>query len=153
MFVESELPPHGFDLFHGPLLTQIGDVFLNVGCAVCHIADIGGVKGIYSDFLLHSIDDPGRGSYDDVPAGVTLPEDRPRESEWRTPPLWGVADSAPYLHDGSAPTLRDAILRHKGDAKVVTDAYSKLSKDDQASLIAFLQTLRAPRDAMAVARK
>ena len=33
------------------------------------------------------------------------PEDDPKPSEWKTPPLWGVADSAPYLHDGSAPTL------------------------------------------------
>ena len=23
------------------------------------------------------------------------------QREWRTPPLWGVADSAPYLHDGT----------------------------------------------------
>ncbi len=31
-----------------------------------------------------------------------------------TPGLRGIADSAPYLHDGSAPTLRDALLRTRG---------------------------------------
>ena len=36
-----------------------------------------------------------------------------RSSEWRTPPLWGVADSAPYLHDGRAATLEAAILAQR----------------------------------------
>ncbi|MCA9158050.1 MAG: hypothetical protein KDA72_06970 [Planctomycetales bacterium] len=27
------------------------------------------------------------------------------QREWKTPPLWGGADSAPYLHDGRAETL------------------------------------------------
>src|SRR5262249_20774449 len=76
------------------------------------------------------------------------PEDEPKPSEWKTPPLWGVADSAPYLHDGSAATLYDAIMRHRGDAKAVFEAYQPLSPDDQAALIAFLKTLRAPPDAI-----
>ena len=33
--------------------------------------------------------------------------------EWRTPPLWGVRDSAPYLHDGRAATLEEAIALHE----------------------------------------
>src|SRR5262249_10630713 len=43
--------------------------------------------------------------------------DSPLQSEWRTPPLWGVADSPPYLHDGRAPTLLDAIEWHSGEAE------------------------------------
>ena len=42
------------------------------------------------------------------------------ESEWRTPPLWGVADSPPYLHDGRAATLIDAITLHGGEAETAT---------------------------------
>ncbi|MGB7347706.1 MAG: di-heme oxidoredictase family protein, partial [Pirellulaceae bacterium] len=38
------------------------------------------------------------------------------QREWRTPPLWGVADSAPYLHDGRAKTLHEAVLWHGGEA-------------------------------------
>ena len=29
--------------------------------------------------------------------------------EWRTPPLWGFRDSAPYLHDGRARNLVEAV--------------------------------------------
>ena len=36
--------------------------------------------------------------------------------EWRTPPLWGVRDSAPYMHDGRAETLLEAISMHDGEA-------------------------------------
>ena len=35
--------------------------------------------------------------------------EQPTPGEWRTAPLWGVADSGPYLHDGRAVTLEAAI--------------------------------------------
>jgi len=38
-----------------------------------------------------------------------LPDDVARPDEWRTPPLWGVADSAPYLHDGRAATSKTPL--------------------------------------------
>jgi mono/diheme cytochrome c family protein len=133
------------------------EVFAAVGCAACHTPDVGGVAGVYSDFLLHEITDPtpnGRSSYGpDVPPDLPVPEDHPKSDEWRTPPLWGVADSAPYMHNGSARTLRDAVLRHGGDAKAVTEAYKKLPKDDQEALVAFLRTLKAPPDAPPVGDK
>jgi len=81
------------------------------------------------------------------PSDVPLPEDHPKDTEWRTPPLWGVADSAPYMHDGSAATLRDAILRHGADAKLVREVYKKLKAGDQQALLAFLGTLKTPPDA------
>ena len=37
--------------------------------------------------------------------------------EWRTPPLWGLRDSGPYLHDGRAATLEQAIASHGGEAQ------------------------------------
>jgi len=30
-------------------------------------------------------------------------------------PLWGVRDSGPYLHDGGAETIQDAIAMHGGE--------------------------------------
>ena len=33
-------------------------LFDSIGCAVCHIPDMGGVRGVYSDFLLHRMGDP-----------------------------------------------------------------------------------------------
>ncbi|WP_439621565.1 di-heme oxidoredictase family protein [Gemmata sp.] len=132
-------------------------LFGAVGCAVCHVPDLGGVKGVYSDFMLYTLEDPpppggGSGRYDpDPPAELRLPprpDDEPRPAEWKTPPLWGVADSAPYLHDGSAATLRDAVLKHLGDAKGVTEKFKALSTGDQAALVAFLGSLKAPPDAL-----
>ena len=41
-------------------------------------------------------------------------DDGPSPGEWRTPPLWGVADSAPYMHDGRAANLEQAIVMHGG---------------------------------------
>jgi CxxC motif-containing protein (DUF1111 family) len=58
-----------------------------------------------------------------------------------TPPLWGVAVTAPYLHDGRAATLGDAIAAHDGEAASVTAAFQALSADDQQKLIEFLGTL------------
>jgi CxxC motif-containing protein (DUF1111 family) len=132
------------------------ELFGSVGCAVCHVPDMGGVKGVYSDFLLYTLDDPhppgGGGDYSSGPPPQLQlpprPDDEPKPNEWKTPPLWGVADSAPYLHDGSAPTLRDAILRHRGDAKGVTQKYQALPPADQAAVVSFLGTLKAPPDAL-----
>jgi CxxC motif-containing protein (DUF1111 family) len=133
------------------------ELFRTVGCAVCHVPDLGGVKGIYTDFLLYSLEDPpppgasGGGEYDTGPSPLLglpqRPDDDPKPNEWKTPALWGVADSAPYMHDGSARTLRDAILKHGGDARSVREKYKSLSAEDQSALLAFLETLKAPPDA------
>lgn len=74
--------------------------------------------------------------------------------------LWGVADTAPYLHDGRAFTIRDAILHHGGvpdsltNGTSITDDGSEafgavsqfVAKSDaeQDAVLAFLDTLRSP---------
>ena len=68
------------------------------------------------------------------------------QREWRTPPLWGVADTAPYLHDGRAETLDEAILWHGGEAESSRNLYSDLSRESKDAVLAFLSSLRAPRD-------
>jgi mono/diheme cytochrome c family protein len=69
-------------------------------------------------------------------------------SQFLTPPLWGVAASAPYLHDGRAATLGDAIKQHDGEGAAVRDAYLLLADDDQQKVVEFLGTLsRDPRHA------
>jgi CxxC motif-containing protein (DUF1111 family) len=122
-------------------------VFRNVGCASCHTPDLGGVRGVYSDFLLHRVtgEVAAEGGYcSQADPDVPLPAGQPLLNEWKTPPLWGVADSAPYFHDGACATLGGAILRHGGEAQGVTDAYLRLTADEQEQLIAFLLTLKAP---------
>jgi len=125
-------------------------LFSKVGCAACHTPDIGGVAGIYTDFLLHRLDDRSKGSggYGSrVIPPVPLPEAYPLPEEWKTPALWGVADSAPYFHDGGSPTLESAILRHHGDAQEITTAYKALPASDRQAIISFLKTLKAPEEA------
>ena len=130
------------------------EMFAKVGCAACHTPDMGGVAGVYTDFLLHRLDDRslpgggggGYGSRNATPP-VPLPEAFPLEEEWKTPALWGVADSAPYFHDGGSPTLESAILRHMGDAEQITRAYKHLPASDRQAVIAFLKTLKAPVEA------
>jgi hypothetical protein len=58
--------------------------------------------------------------------------------------LWGVADTAPYLHDGRAMTLTEAILMHGGEAQSSRDLFASLGDAERASVLAFLGTLRTP---------
>ncbi len=128
-------------------------LFEKVGCTVCHVSSLGGVDGVYSDFLLHRLtSSEDLGGYREVPQ-VELPTDHPLADEWKTPALWGVADSAPYFHDGKSPTLRAAIDRHQGDASAVTRGFVSLSERDQNAVIAFLSTLKAPRQEKPAPRK
>jgi cytochrome c peroxidase len=66
------------------------------------------------------------------------------QSEWRTPPLWGLGDSPPYLHDGRAATVNDAIEWHGGEAEFSVKQYKELELTDRVSLVNFLHSLRAP---------
>jgi CxxC motif-containing protein (DUF1111 family) len=122
-------------------------LFHTIGCAECHVADLGGIKGLYSDLLLHRMGHSlaGDGFYADPdPDLPVLARDLPQDDEWRTPPLWGVADSAPYLHDGRAVTLSEAIRLHGGESERASVRFAQLSESRKAELLAFLKTLRAP---------
>lgn len=122
-------------------------IFADVGCADCHVPKMGGVEGIYSDFHLYRLTDPeSQSSYSSqFNSNVEFPLGAIELDEWKTPPLWGVADSAPYMHDGSAETLETAISMHHGDADFSRQAFMKSSFEDQQALVAFLKTLRAPK--------
>ena len=77
-------------------------------------------------------------------AGLVVPED-----EFLTRPLWGVGDTGPWLHDGRAQSLEEAILLHRSDgseANDVIDAFTKLPSGEKDAIIKFLLTLRLPLD-------
>ena len=59
--------------------------------------------------------------------------------------LWGVADTAPYMHDGRALTLGDAILMHGGEAQAARDNYAALTDEGKVKILGFLRSLRTPR--------
>ncbi len=129
-------------------------LFNEIGCADCHTRDLGPVAGIYSDNLLHDLGiqlESSTGYY-----GSIIPEpivangnfevsQQPSPVEWRTAPLWGVADSGPYLHDGRANTLEEAIELHAGESVDVTARFREATMADRQAIIAFLNTLKAPR--------
>jgi CxxC motif-containing protein (DUF1111 family) len=75
------------------------------------------------------------GPQDTIPARIFL-----------TRPLWGLAETAPYLHDGRAPTVHDAIVLHDGEAAAARDAYLALGERERAGIRVFLTSLsREPK--------
>ena len=93
---------------------------------------------LWSDLKRH---DMGDKLADPHPTFGTFPA-----RQFLTPPLWGVGVTAPYLHDGRAATLADAIAQHDGEAAGVRAAFLALDADSQAQVVEFLQTLaRDPR--------
>jgi len=66
-------------------------------------------------------------------------------AQFTTARLWGVADTAPYLHDGRALTLTEAIALHGGEAQAARDAFiDTLDAQEKETLLAFLRSLRTP---------
>ena len=146
---------------------QRGEVlFEKSGCAICHVRDVGPATGLFSDLLLH---DMGPGLSDPLPAMPELNENSTLSpgsgysgpslsielvkhvttnihQEWRTPPLWGVATSGPYLHDGRAASLDQAIQWHGGEGQRAAEAFRALKPDERGDLIQFLDSLAAPTE-------
>ena len=93
---------------------------------------------VFSDLKRHAM---GAGLADPHDGEPPLPRD-----VFLTRPLWGLAETAPYMHDGRAATIPAAILAHGGEAKKARDAFAALSPDDQADVHLFLLSLtREPR--------
>lgn len=108
-------------------------LFSSVGCESCHresFPSSAGVVRLYSDLLLHDVG---------TAVGVGIPDGNATGAEFRTPPLWGIGSTAPYLHDGRAETLESAILAHQREGAAATDAYVALSPTEKTALIAFLR--------------
>lgn len=128
-------------------------LFEKMGCADCHSERLGPIAGIYSDMLLHDMGvelESSTGYYGSIIPQPTIRNDKfavteqPTPAEWRTAPLWGVADSGPYLHDGRAETLEEAIELHGGEASDMAARFKAMPGPDRAAIVAFLKTLRAP---------
>tara|TARA_R110002049_G_scaffold1177_2_gene8630 strand:+ start:1034 stop:2527 length:1494 start_codon:yes stop_codon:yes gene_type:complete len=55
--------------------------------------------------------------------------------------LAGVGSTGPWLHDGRATTLDEAILAHGGDAAASRHAYATMSEADAARIMTYLESL------------
>lgn len=62
-------------------------------------------------------------------------------SVFLTENLWGVGSTAPYMHDGRATTLTEAILEHGGEASTSKSSFVSLSVTKKRQLVAFLDSL------------
>lgn len=123
-------PPVVLDVAHDGLAPKLEPLGLRGPYAV----------RLFSDLRRHDLG-PALASpaAQDAPGGPIAP------SVWLTRPLWGLADTAPYLHDGRAPTIADAILAHGGEATSSRDAYRALPADEQAALVIYLSSLARAR--------
>jgi len=118
-----------------PLVALGEQIFTQIGCAVCHTPSLPSPSGpvaLYSNLLLHNIwfstfrgmEEPGAG-----------------RGMYKTPVLWGISTTAPYMHDGRAETLLDAIQLHEGEAITVRTAFLNLTTGEKDALILFLKDL------------
>jgi hypothetical protein len=71
----------------------------------------------------------------------SIDEEGTGASNFLTRNLWGVGSTAPYLHDGRATTLTEAILDHGGEAAASRAEFVARSLADKQALIAFLDNL------------
>ncbi len=116
---------HGFVLFNG-----------KANCAACHMTWRMSDDGFH-DIGLHDSD---RGRAAIVPGIVQL------ERAFKTPTLRNINQRAPYMHDGSLPTLA-AVIDHYDSGFETRPSLDTnihrlgLTKEEKADLLAFLDTL------------
>ena len=123
----------GFDLFNG-----------KARCAGCH-----------NGFALSdgSFQDIGTAQGSDVGRGRLFPSSIKLQHAFKTPTLRDVARRAPYMHDGSIPTLEAVIaLYDRGGierpSRSPLIAPLGLTQEEKTELIEFLGTLTSPPEAV-----
>jgi hypothetical protein len=96
----------------------------------------GVIVPFYSDLKRHYM---GPGLEETFERAGEIPQ-----GDFVTARLWGIADTAPYLHDGRATTLYQAISMHGGEAQQARNNFMALPQFLKNALVAFLKTQRAP---------
>jgi CxxC motif-containing protein (DUF1111 family) len=116
--------------------------FMQIGCASCHLPTlrtgrnpIAALTQVtfhpFSDFLLHDM-----GSLGDA-----IEQGNATGREMRTAPLWGLRVMGPFLHDGRAATIEQAIAAHDGQGAKARDRFAALETRRRLQLLAFLKSL------------
>jgi len=128
------------------------NLFETVGCASCHVPQlplasatlrVGPVTVplgrdcdpafVFSDLKRHDLGDDNASRHLQGGVGRRL---------YITRPLWGMAASAPYFHDGKAMTVDAAVARHGGEGQSARDAWAALTDAERSALRIFLASLR-----------
>ena len=111
-------------------------LFKDYGCASCHQgANVGGnmfqVFGVLNDYFKR------RGDITDADLGLyNITGNEEDRHSFKVPSLRMAAFTAPYLHDGSAETLRDAV-----DAMFEFQLGREAPDEDKDAIVAFIKTL------------
>ncbi len=93
---------------------------------------------LYSDLKRH---DMGPGLEEDFEVERAKVVNR----EFITARLWGISDTGPYLHDGRATSLYQAIVQHGGEAEEAVKHFKyDLSITEKIALVNFLKSLHTP---------
>jgi CxxC motif-containing protein (DUF1111 family) len=106
----------------------------------------------YGDFLMHDVgtgdgilqatrEHYGHKVFEMMSGYLSKQDFESSRNKIRTAPLWGVRLRPRLMHDGESLTLRDAILRHRGEASHVSQQFEKLKRPDQEAIIEFLKSL------------
>ena len=133
----SAAAQRGFKLFVDPK---------KANCEVCHT--IGKKYALFTDNKFHNLGIGADIHGDMVDLGRY--EQTKNDADWgafKTPTLRNIASRGPYMHDGSFPTLNDALGHYIGggnqnphlDKEI--HAIDFLSFDERADLLAFLNSL------------
>lgn len=149
----TKAPPRDSDIAQTFDARNGSALFSQIGCDICHVRNIttaptgtqinGGALTIpaalgnkiihpFSDFLLHDI---GTGD------GIVQNGGQSTRNKLRTLPLWGTRVRPRKMHDGASLTFTDAILRHAGEARVVTDKFRALTTAQRNQIVQFLRSL------------
>lgn len=160
----TKVPPRDRILVPNDAADPGSALFDQISCSVCHVRSIttapagsvfnGGTFVVpaalgdkiihpFSDFLLHDI---GTGD------GIVETNGEATRPMVRTPPLWGLRTRDRLMHDGGASsppsnsgaqsfTLREAILRHAGQATASRNAFQALTPLQKTQLFKFLKSL------------
>ncbi len=133
----SEVHPSPYRKADGNLTSEgiLGkEIFIQAGCASCHSGS--------------NFSDRATGLLHDV--GTITSASGKRRSEvlggFGTPTLKGIWETAPYLHDGSAPTLYDVLITKNTENK--HDDLSTFTESEIDQLIAFLLQIDESDDAI-----
>lgn len=87
---------------------------------------------LYGDLKRHDMGPRLAEQIDEIGSGASV---------WLTENLWGVGSTPPYLHDGRATTLVEAILEHGGEAQASRDKFAALTVSQKSDVVTFLNNL------------
>lgn len=130
-------------------------VYLKANCILCHeffhpaVHPLGGREGLFTDFRFHNL---GVGWKDGIMTDIgrfQVTQDPQDFGAFKTPTLRNVALTAPYMHDGSLPTLKDVVrFYNRGgipnpnlDPAIGALGLTEREEDD---LVEFLKALTSP---------